>query len=312
MKRIAALLGIALSLAPPFVRAADVVRAPASAAAGAVRPVTALDRATLREVLGGLGAVRVARIGPTNLAGATVPAVDSLAVHGVTDRAWLARWTAALTADDVVLAGGPCPLVAAGDSLPPARVEFRWADSTTHGYVRADLGTGLASAWMSGKVADCLTLGTHARELLALVREVLPRDQAAAPPMSAFARGAPGSLDSLVPPPGSSPRAPKPPSPPEALPKLGEYVYVDELPLAITKVAPVYPASAREAGIAGQVMVEALVMRDGSVGDVFVVKSIPELDAAAVEAVRQWRFQPAKAHSVTVAVWVAVPLKFGP
>jgi periplasmic protein TonB len=96
----------------------------------------------------------------------------------------------------------------------------------------------------------------------------------------------------------------------EELPKFGEYVYVEELPEAVTKVQPVYPDMAREAGVDGQVMVQALVGKDGKVKDTKVVKSIPMLDAAAVAAVKQWVFKPALSNNKPVAVWVAVPVKF--
>lgn len=96
----------------------------------------------------------------------------------------------------------------------------------------------------------------------------------------------------------------------EELPKLGDYVYVEELPEAITKVPPVYPDIAREAGVDGQVLVQALVGKDGRVKDTKVVKSIPMLDQAAVAAVRQWVFKPALSNNKPVAVWVAVPVKF--
>jgi TonB family protein len=104
---------------------------------------------------------------------------------------------------------------------------------------------------------------------------------------------------------------PEPPATPDA-PPFGEYVYVDELPQAIDKVRPIYPSMAKEAGVTGVVMVQALVKKDGTVGDTKIVKSIPMLDAAAVAAVRQWRFKPASAGGQPVAVWVAVPIKFPP
>lgn len=96
----------------------------------------------------------------------------------------------------------------------------------------------------------------------------------------------------------------------EELPKFGEYVYVEELPEAITKVPPTYPDIAREAGVDGQVVVQALVGKDGRVKDTRVVKSIPMLDAAAIAAVKQWVFKPALSNNKPVAVWVAVPVRF--
>lgn len=96
----------------------------------------------------------------------------------------------------------------------------------------------------------------------------------------------------------------------EVLPQLGEFVYVEELPEAITKIPASYPDIAREAGVDGVVMVQALVGKDGKVKDTKVTKSIPMLDAAAVSAVRQWVFKPALSNNKPVAVWVAVPVRF--
>jgi protein TonB len=100
-----------------------------------------------------------------------------------------------------------------------------------------------------------------------------------------------------------------PPSEDET-PKFGEYVYVEELPEAVTRVPPQYPDLAREAGVDGTVQVQALVGKDGRVRDVRVTKSIPMLDDAAKNAVRQWVFKPALSNNRPVAVWVAVPVKF--
>ncbi len=96
------------------------------------------------------------------------------------------------------------------------------------------------------------------------------------------------------------------------LPQFGQYVYVEELPEAITKVSPTYPDIAREAGVDGVVLVQALVGKDGHVKDARVQpgKSIPMLDGAALAAVKQWVFKPALSNNKPVAVWVAVPVRF--
>jgi protein TonB len=101
-----------------------------------------------------------------------------------------------------------------------------------------------------------------------------------------------------------------PPAPgPGHRPEFGEYVYVEELPEAIKKVAPVYPNVQER--VNDVVLVQALVLEDGSVGDVRIVKSVPMLDEAAIACVRQWRFKPALTGGKPVAVWVAVPIRFG-
>jgi TonB family protein len=101
-----------------------------------------------------------------------------------------------------------------------------------------------------------------------------------------------------------------PPDAPPGTPQFGEYVYVEELPEAVTKVPPEYPPAARDAKIEGTVLLQALVGKDGRVSDTKIVKSIPGLDEAAAACVRQWVFKPARAKGEPVAVWVAVPVRF--
>jgi protein TonB len=101
-------------------------------------------------------------------------------------------------------------------------------------------------------------------------------------------------------------------APPQAeeLPKLGEYVYADELPVLITDVAPRYPDIAREAQAEGEVTLRVLVGKDGRVLDVHVDGSVPMFDAAAVEAARQWVFKPALSGNRPVAVWISRKVRF--
>lgn len=94
------------------------------------------------------------------------------------------------------------------------------------------------------------------------------------------------------------------------IPKFGDYVYVTELPEAVERAKPEYPAALRGSGVSGTVMVQALVLTDGTVADTRIVKSIPPLDEAAVSCVRKWKFKPALNKEGPCAVWVGVPLKF--
>ena len=96
----------------------------------------------------------------------------------------------------------------------------------------------------------------------------------------------------------------------ESLPGYGEYVYVEELPEAITKVMPEYPDLARQSSMEGTVVVQALVGKDGRVKDTRIAKSNPVFDQAAEKAVKQYVFKPALSNNKPVAVWVAVPIRF--
>ena len=100
------------------------------------------------------------------------------------------------------------------------------------------------------------------------------------------------------------------PAPLEELPKLGEYVYADELPVLVADVTPEYPEIARQAEVEGEVRLRVLVGKNGRVSDVHVDMSIPMLDEAAVTAARKWVFKPALSGNHPVAVWIARVLHF--
>ena len=96
----------------------------------------------------------------------------------------------------------------------------------------------------------------------------------------------------------------------DSLPAYGRFVHVDELPEAITKVAPEYPDVAKRNNLEGNVIVQALIGRDGRVVDARVVSPAPPFDNPALAAVREWTFRPARAGGRPVALWVTVPVKF--
>jgi len=60
----------------------------------------------------------------------------------------------------------------------------------------------------------------------------------------------------------------------------------------VKDVRPVYAEGAQRAGVQGTVVVEVRIEPDGSISNTRVMRSIPELDAAAVDAVSQWEFSP--------------------
>jgi TonB family protein len=78
----------------------------------------------------------------------------------------------------------------------------------------------------------------------------------------------------------------------------------------IVDVPPAYPDAARKARVMGVVILEITVQPDGTVTNARVLRSIPLLDAAALEAVRQWRYEPTglpNAANLTVTVNFAPP-----
>ena len=67
----------------------------------------------------------------------------------------------------------------------------------------------------------------------------------------------------------------------------------------VTKVAPEYPALAKQLKLSGAVEVLASIDEDGSVGDVTTVSGNPILAKAAVGAVKKWKFKPFKSKVST-------------
>ncbi len=82
-------------------------------------------------------------------------------------------------------------------------------------------------------------------------------------------------------------------------------------PSLIREVKPDYTEEARRRGINGEVELEIVVRRDGSVGDVRLQRGLGAgLDQRAIDAVRQWRFAPARRLGTPVDVLVEVAVAF--
>ena len=78
------------------------------------------------------------------------------------------------------------------------------------------------------------------------------------------------------------------------------------------QVRPSYPASAARLGVQGTTILLVHVREDGRVGEIDVEQSAghPDLDTAATNAVRRWRFEPARRGEQAVAMWVRLPVEF--
>jgi protein TonB len=81
-------------------------------------------------------------------------------------------------------------------------------------------------------------------------------------------------------------------------------------PTKIKDVRPVYPPEARAANVRGMVIAEVLVGPDGAVQDAKILRSIPLLDQAALDAVMQWRFTPTLLNGQAVPVIMTVTVNF--
>ena len=84
-----------------------------------------------------------------------------------------------------------------------------------------------------------------------------------------------------------------------------------EPPTLVREVRPTYTDEARRQSIEGDVKLEIVVLRDGRVGNVRIVRGLGAgLDQKAAEAVRQWRFNPARRQGTPVDVVVDVAVEF--
>ncbi len=81
-------------------------------------------------------------------------------------------------------------------------------------------------------------------------------------------------------------------------------------PARITYVPPVYPTIAQTAKVEGAVILEAIIDESGVVRDVKVLRSIPLLDRAAIEAVGKWRYTPTRLNGTPVAIIMTVTVMF--
>ena len=86
-----------------------------------------------------------------------------------------------------------------------------------------------------------------------------------------------------------------------------------EMPRLLREATPRYTAAAMEAELEGVVLMEAIVLPDGSIGDVTVVRSLDRiygLDEEAIKAAQQWRFLPGTRFGEPVAVRVTLEMSF--
>ena len=112
------------------------------------------------------------------------------------------------------------------------------------------------------------------------------------------------------------PVPPPPPPPPQGA---GDYPYPTApvrvggnimAPTKIKDVRPVYPPDAQAAGISGVVILEATIDPAGHVSKAKVLRSIPALDQAALDAVTQWEFTPTLLNGAAVPVIMTVTVNF--
>ena len=106
---------------------------------------------------------------------------------------------------------------------------------------------------------------------------------------------------------GTTENAPLPPKVASAPRRLHSGI---EAPRKLVDRAPEYPPLARATGTKGIVILEVVISEHGDVTEARILRSIALLDQAALDAVRQWKFSPARLNGQAMAVVMTVTVNF--
>lgn len=217
-----------------------------------------------------------------------------------------ARWEGRAIVEDYAVMGGPMSSHGAGLRTPDGLVQIlsgpfspRSAELFAQKPALATLSYRGGGRGTAGEV----TFDTaEAREVEAAARSAELR-------ANPGAGGAASGLTFMV---NGVPAVPSSGSP-SAYPPPGAPVRVGGTirpPRRIVDAEPVMPDVARQAGIRGVVILEIVIGADGTVSDVKVLRSIPQLDQAAIDAARQWRYEPTLLNGAPVPVIMTATVNF--
>ncbi len=81
-------------------------------------------------------------------------------------------------------------------------------------------------------------------------------------------------------------------------------------PVPISMPTPIYPAIARTARVDGIVILDVVIDETGRVTGAKVLRSIPLLDKAAIDAITSWRYEPARLNGIPIAISMTVTVRF--
>jgi protein TonB len=115
-----------------------------------------------------------------------------------------------------------------------------------------------------------------------------------------------GSVPSAAPPPPPPPKKEEKPATPQRI-KIGGSVQQAKL---VRQPHPVYPPLAKQARIQGTVKLSAIISKDGTIQKLEVISGHPLLVPAALEAVKQWVYQPTLLNQEPVEVITQIDVNF--
>lgn len=149
----------------------------------------------------------------------------------------------------------------------------------------------------------------------AIPQQVQVFKEAELPPETPAGVGVVGGLDGgLLGDLGAGPAvAPPPPPPPPTVAKAPTRMQVGgqvEAAKILSRTQPHYPLLARQAHVQGEVLLHAIIDKDGHVSELQVISGHPLLVQAALEAVKTWRYQPTQLNGEPVEVDTTITVSF--
>jgi TonB family protein len=114
-----------------------------------------------------------------------------------------------------------------------------------------------------------------------------------------------GSLSSIAAPPPNLP-APSPPAPTGPI-RVGGNILPPKL---VSSVLPVYPPIAQQAGVTGAVVVDTTIGKDGRIAKMKVISGPELLRQSALNALRQWKYEPSKLNGQPISVEMVISIQF--
>ncbi len=214
----------------------------------------------------------------------------------------------------------------ANDPGPRRRGVWRTSSPTTRGSCRRPTRRARARGCTLALCVWSCALAAHAQDAPASAQapganaQPVPPPGAQAPPQQGAPQSAPAEPPRTPPAPAAAPapapvQAPgapaTPPAPPAGAP--GPAAPAITPPELLSRVDAVYPQAALAAGQQGTVVLLVTVDIGGGVSDAEVAQSAgAALDQAALDAVKQWRFMPARRGSQLVVSRIRIPFRFAP
>jgi protein TonB len=133
-----------------------------------------------------------------------------------------------------------------------------------------------------------------------------PREQPATSSLASAVQAAAASATQTTAPPAREAAPPaQAPAPASSAPS-----GLDLEGMLLQKVLPVYPTRARREGLQGQVVLKAVIGKDGNIAQLLPVQGPQELTQAAIDAVQHWRFRPYQLNGKPVEVETDIRLNF--